>query len=104
GRPVYGVRKAWATACRQAGLPGMVFHDLRRTAIRNMLRAGVGERVAMMIAGHKTRSVFERYNIVSEADLKDAATKIGAHHLRSGMPLTLQPQFGAEQIDGRRGR
>ena len=71
-------RKSWISACRVAGVPGRLRHDFRRTAARNLVRRGVPERVAMTITGHKTRSVFERYNIVSPADLQEAARKLAS--------------------------
>ncbi len=76
---------SWRTACRKAGVPGRLVHDLRRSAVRNLIRAGVSEQVAMTLSGHKTRSVFDRYNITSSADQREAVQKLAA--LQGGAAL-----------------
>ncbi len=78
GQQIKSFRAAFRTACTEAGCPGRVLHDFRRTAVRNLVRAGIPERVAMQMTGHKTRSVFERYNIVSAGDLREAAKRLDA--------------------------
>ena len=69
-------RKAWANACRTAGVPGRLFHDLRRCAARNLRRAGISESVAMKITGHVTPSILKRYDIVDETDIKTEFGKL----------------------------
>ncbi len=76
GQRLKNIRRTWNSACRDAGVPGMRKHDLRRTAVRNLVNRGVPERVAMMVTGHRTRAVFDRYHIVSPQDLQDAAKKL----------------------------
>jgi site-specific recombinase XerD len=76
GDRIRDFRRAWRTASIKAGCPGMLRHDFRRTAVRNLVNDGTPEKVAMMITGHKTRSVFDRYHIVAPEDLRAAAARI----------------------------
>lgn len=76
GRRIGSHLKGWHKACKAAGLPALRFHDLRRSAVRNMERAGIPRNVAMAISGHRTESVYRRYDIVSHQDLANAAQKL----------------------------
>ncbi|MEO8099415.1 MAG: site-specific integrase [Acidobacteriota bacterium] len=79
GRRIHSFRKAWAAACKGAKLGATLFHDLRRTAVTMMIDAGLSEKQAMEISGHKTRLVFDRYHIVSSQRLREMGTKLGEH-------------------------
>jgi integrase len=76
GKRLQNFKKAWKTACVKAGCPGMLRHDFRRTAVRNMVNLAVPERVAMKVSGHRSRTVFDRYHIVSPGDLQEVARKL----------------------------
>lgn len=76
GKRIAWFYDAWRTACTAAGTPGMIPHDLRRGAVRNLVRRGVPQRVAMKLTGHKTDAVFARYDIINERDLEDAAERL----------------------------
>lgn len=84
GVPIADFRKPWTAACTASGVPGRLPHDLRRTAVRNLVRASVSEKVAMRITGHKTRSVFDRYDIVAPSDLLAASEKLAAAGVDDG--------------------
>jgi integrase len=87
GRSIGSHLKGWEGACTAAGLIGLHFHDLRRSAVRNMERAGIPRHVAMQISGHRTESVYRRYDIVVDADLKAAGEKLAAYHQRQAPKL-----------------
>ncbi len=80
GRPIRYFKQAWRAACAAAGVPGRLVHDLRRTAVRNLERAGVPRSVAMKLTGHKTESVYRRYAIVSEGDLSAGVAILARLH------------------------
>jgi integrase len=76
GDAIRNFRSAWKTACTNAGVPGRILHDFRRTAVRNLERDGVSRSAAMAMVGHKTESIYRRYAIVDAGALRDAAAKI----------------------------
>jgi integrase len=78
GKPIKSLRRAWRTASKDAGRPGLLLHDLRRSAVRNLERAGISRSVTMKLTGHKTEAVYRRYAIVAESDLREAGTKLAA--------------------------
>jgi integrase len=94
GSPVGDFRKVWTTCCEAAGIERIIFHDLRRTGARNMRRMGIHESTIMKIAGWKTRSLFDRYNIVDQEDLIDAAQKMDARQIVLDTQKSLDLEFG----------
>lgn len=77
-QPIISLSKAFKAACRKASCPGRILHDLRRTAVRNLERAGVPRSVAMKLTGHRTESVYRRYAIADERDLRVAVERLNA--------------------------
>jgi integrase len=100
GKPIKSLRRAWKTACKEAGRPGLLLHDLRRSAVRNLERAGISRSVAMKLTGHKTEAVYRRYAIVAESDLREAGAKLAA--TRGTTPATAS--LSDNSVTARRGR
>jgi integrase len=103
GKPVRYFRKAWANACKEAGVPGLLFHDLRRSAARNLRRAGVSEVVIMDVGGWKTRSVFIRYNIVNQSDIRDAMSSLEAKQQSDNLEAASEKNLVVGQSYGQSG-
>ena len=96
GKPVKGCRVVWQDACTHAGVPDLLFHDLRRTGARNLRRAGVAEGIIMKIGGWRTRSVFERYAIVSRSEMNDAILKLQESEKAEPQLLAAEEQAQAQ--------
>jgi integrase len=96
-------RAAWKTARKTAGVSGLLFHDLRRSAARNLRRAGVPESLAMKITGHRTRSMYERYNIVDEEDIREVGRKAGQFHSKEEQSSKKVHKKGAQSQKSKKG-
>jgi len=90
GKPIRDFRTAWKAACTAIGRPGLVPHDLRRSAARNYDRRGISRSVAMQMAGWKTDAIYRRYRIVNDEDLRDAAAKLEAGAFAAPLPPPAQ--------------
>jgi integrase len=88
GEPIRTFRRQWVKACKEAGVPGRLIHDLRRTAVRRLIRAGAPEKTVMSLVGHKTRSMLDRYHIVATADLEAALGRLEVDCERSVKDLS----------------
>ena len=93
GEPVKAFRRSWHKACAAAGYPSKIPHDFRRTAVQNFERAGVSRSVAMKITGHKTESIYRRYAIVSEGDLREGLGKFSGQTHGAGQVQGKSAQF-----------
>lgn len=91
GRRIGDFKKAWRTACLMSGHPSLLVHDFRRTTVRNLTRARVPEKIAMTMTGHKTRSIFDRYNIVDERDLAQAADQLNSYLIERSQEPSVIP-------------
>jgi integrase len=101
GQRISDFRLAWSNACERAGCPSLLFHDLRRTGARNLRRLGVSEGVVMKIGGWRTREIFERYNIIDEADLADAARRLDEKRARTAMETDKKTDTRTENAEPR---
>lgn len=95
GQGIKGPKTGWQQARERAELPGLLVHDLRRTAVRNMMRAGIPEQQAMLISWHKTTAIFRRYNITDERDIGGGGRENGSLYGRSGKGLGM-PRWTAK--------
>ncbi len=102
GKPIKSLRRAWKTACKDAGRPGLLLHDLRRSAVRNLERAGISRSVAMKLTGHKTEAVYRRYAIVAESDLREAGAKLAATLGTTSATASLSDNSGDNSVTARR--
>jgi integrase len=102
GSPIKSLRRGWKAACKDAGRPGLLLHDLRRSAVRNLERAGISRSVAMELNGHKTEAVYRRYAIVAEGDLREAGTKLAASFATMAATASLSDSSGDVSVTARR--